>query len=779
MSKLKSIKNLVKAFSPKPWPLEKPTVIQFPVNDICNSKCQMCHIWKQKRDNEISPDELKNALTDPLYSEVNSVGLNGGEPTLREDLADIAETLFNTLPSIKNISLITNGINFKQVTKRIDELGKVVNSYNGNLDVMVSLDGVGEVHDIVRGRPGNFDSACKVLDFSSQHDTVNSVRIGCTVIKSNIYGVYDLLDYARSKNIYIKYRLGVAHPRLYTNNIHEPFELTSTELLYFCTFLESLIVDYETSLQQKLFYRSLINQLIFHKNREASCDWQHRGATISSRGELSYCAIASPTLGEITKTSSSSLYFKNIEKLNFIRNNYCDTCKHDYMGLPRGSEVLRNYMLPKVKNIINKSLQNTMLFNIAGTYNNKLKYNHYKNKINIQNNNINNEPVNSSNKKNNNEVLLCGWYGTETLGDKALLAGIVGALKNRFSNTSFCIASLNPHITRITVSQIPELHSIRVLALDESFSEIKLAKLLVFAGGPIMAIHELAAIEKLFSIAKHYKVPSLIAGCGVGPMSHQHHTDTIKNILNLADRKIYRDSESLELVKSLGLDTSQDIVAEDPSLSWIESTKISKSTHEKTGLSLVLGLREWPYAQYARNLSKKQCLSIQENFESMMIKGLQLLIDAHPQLKITPIPMSSNHYGGNDIWYYHKLFYKNNIITSKMDYSALRKDLAPQEALNYFSNANAILAMRFHSLVFALGTETPAVAIDYTMGTGKVSALANKYNIPCKPIDEIDSEFIFENLNMILDSNSNYDQAFPSQLFFKNAVLKSLTKIST
>ena len=30
-----------------------------------------------------------------------------------------------------------------------------------------------------------------------------------------------------------------------------------------------------------------------------------------------------------------------------------------------------------------------------------------------------------------------------------------------------------------------------------------------------------------------------------------------------------------------------------------------------------------------------------------------------------------------------------------------------------------------------------------------------------------------------IESNSNYDQAFPSQLFFKNAVLKSLTKIST
>src|SRR4051812_41896991 len=37
----------------------KPRVIQFPVNDICNSRCVMCNIWQRKRDKEITPDELR------------------------------------------------------------------------------------------------------------------------------------------------------------------------------------------------------------------------------------------------------------------------------------------------------------------------------------------------------------------------------------------------------------------------------------------------------------------------------------------------------------------------------------------------------------------------------------------------------------------------------------------------------------------------------------------------------------------------------------------------
>ena len=66
----------------RPFELEKPKVIQFPVIDICNSRCQMCKIWENKKSDDITPDALRAGLRNPLYSEVTGVGLNGGEPTL-------------------------------------------------------------------------------------------------------------------------------------------------------------------------------------------------------------------------------------------------------------------------------------------------------------------------------------------------------------------------------------------------------------------------------------------------------------------------------------------------------------------------------------------------------------------------------------------------------------------------------------------------------------------------------------------------------------------------
>ena len=81
---------------PRPWKLEKPIVIQFPVNDICNSRCQMCNIWQKKLDYQISAEELASVLENPLFSKVRSVGVNGGEPTLRKDLIQLVDVLYET-----------------------------------------------------------------------------------------------------------------------------------------------------------------------------------------------------------------------------------------------------------------------------------------------------------------------------------------------------------------------------------------------------------------------------------------------------------------------------------------------------------------------------------------------------------------------------------------------------------------------------------------------------------------------------------------------------------
>ena len=90
-------------------------------------------------DKQISCEELEKVLVNPLFSEVQFVGINGGEPTLRRDAAALIDVLFRKLPKLGGVSLITNAINSGEVIDSVEGIGQVVSKYGGSLDVMVSF----------------------------------------------------------------------------------------------------------------------------------------------------------------------------------------------------------------------------------------------------------------------------------------------------------------------------------------------------------------------------------------------------------------------------------------------------------------------------------------------------------------------------------------------------------------------------------------------------------------------------------------------------------------
>ena len=164
----------------------------------------MCDIWKQKKGHEITPLELKKVLKDPLFSEVRGVGMNGGEPTLRKDLPDLAYELCNGIPKLRQISLITNGLNPKMIKARVKELYSITKQAGVKLDIMLSLDGVGDVHDRVRGRPGNFNAVEDCLNYFRTNKIGDSHRLGCTLISENLEDAERLMLWAEKQKVYCR-----------------------------------------------------------------------------------------------------------------------------------------------------------------------------------------------------------------------------------------------------------------------------------------------------------------------------------------------------------------------------------------------------------------------------------------------------------------------------------------------------------------------------------------------------------------------------------------------
>lgn len=771
--KIKSLyKHLYYSFASDNYKLEKPKVIQFPVIDICNSRCQMCRIWENKRSEDISIDALEKGLNSELFNEVESIGFNGGEPTLREDLLDLVKVTVKKMPNLKNVSLITNAYKYKQVIEQVKSIGEYLKSEGKHFDVMVSLDGYENIHDRVRGRTGNFENAKKVLSFLSQFENVDNIRIGCTVIRENVFYLADLLEFCIENNLYIKYRQGVPHQRLYTQNLLDPYSLTFEEKYEWVEFLEGLVQYYEKSEHQNVFYRSLIDQILYDKPRAVGCDWQHRGATITAKGELAYCALKSKSLmSDISQGDPMSAYFDGQEHLNTIINNECDSCSHDYVGLPKPA-AYRRMLINKIENRLHiKSIAKKFPgFDNLNFYRRKVKYNNYLEGFRSQPN------IKKNDVSNTKKILICGWYGTETLGDKGIIGGVMHTLREKLGqDIHFTIVALYPYISEMTRRQMPEFRNTTIVTPEEGISLANDMDYVVFGGGPLMAIDPLAPMQAIFERAKKHNVKTIVAGCGVGPLGDSWHNDSIAKILELSDIRIYRDARSRDYAEQLGIDTTTDAVAEDPAFTWLATieNQLTSNKPDTDSQVLLLGLRDFPYKEYARHLPENEALAIKENYEKVVIEALSELVQKRPSLTIRPLPMCTNHFGSDDRWFYRRLFRGHESLRRKIDFSLLGKEMAPVFYCEEIRKADTLLAMRFHSLVFGIGLGVKSIGLDYTLGKGKVKSLAEKFNAPLVSMMDLTTTELVASIEAALDSRRPEPLSL-EQLTFKSNLMKKM-----
>ena len=700
--------------------MKKPKVIQFPVNNICNSRCQMCDIWQQRKGHEITPLELRNVLKDPLFSEVTGVGMNGGEPTLRADLADLARELCHSLPKLRGISLITNGLKPNLVIPRATELYSITQKAGVKLDIMLSLDGVRDVHDRVRGRRGNFSAVEECLDFFRSNQIGDTHRLGCTLISENIEDAERLMLWAEMKDVYCRFRIGIPHQRLYTKDKHEPFSLTHKQRFHLCNFLDTLIFRYEINNPvRRLFLRNLRNQIAYGSPRANGCAWQDQGVTLLSDGGFAYCAVESPTLGNLVNStkSSSDLYIEGSSIRDDIISSKCDDCLHDYEGrFPllkdhlsvRSEQALRKLNLPtKPLKALNLSLNLVQNFlKLAPRFN---------------------SPVTRRATLGNNKILIVGWYGTETLGDKAILYSIIQELKNcGVALEQIVVASIEPYITEFTLTEFAPVSGCSVVSLLDAELKAKTGEFsqVIFGGGPIMSsIGYLCDIASIFQSVHDHGGQKIVWGCGLGPIRNAKRDAlnkiAIAQILKLADACVFRDQTSLVIAKEFaGASVERrSCVALDPAFHWVASLARSKQVSNKVGFAV----RDLPIVEYYSD-SFNNSRQIVSDFRASLVT----LMQCHSRSSSVYLQcMHRLPCGGDDRLFYNSLLGHD---IAKYDFSFMHR--SPSEDVLTLSGLDMLYAMRFHSVVFAVALGVPVIPIDYTTG-GKIKSFCDLLEIRC------------------------------------------------
>ncbi len=120
----------------------------------CNSRCLTCNVYDRKAD-EFTVDEFDRTFASmgrtPYW-----FTMSGGEPFLRTDLVDICESAWRrTRPAIINIP--TNGILTDRIPAMVEDIAG--RCRGAQVIINLSLDEVGERHDVIRGVPGNYEKA--------------------------------------------------------------------------------------------------------------------------------------------------------------------------------------------------------------------------------------------------------------------------------------------------------------------------------------------------------------------------------------------------------------------------------------------------------------------------------------------------------------------------------------------------------------------------------------------------------------------------------------------
>jgi len=180
----------------------RPADIGFMMTNLCNAKCVHCDIWKNKGKDDTPTVEQYKAVLSDLRSWLGPVHVffSGGEALLRPYTPEL-------LTHASSVGLygeiLTHG--YWDDQSRIE---KVALANPGR--VTVSLDGVGEVHTLIRGRENFFEKTTRTLEtlrrVRAEKRFAFAIRLKTVIMRQNLHDVANVAEYAAGNQMEVFYQ---------------------------------------------------------------------------------------------------------------------------------------------------------------------------------------------------------------------------------------------------------------------------------------------------------------------------------------------------------------------------------------------------------------------------------------------------------------------------------------------------------------------------------------------------------------------------------------------
>lgn len=316
-------------------------------------------------------------------------------------------------------------------------------------------------------------------------------------------------------------------------------------------------------------------------------------------------------------------------------------------------------------------------------------------------------------------ICAVGWYGTETIGDRAIFAGLLHIFNLVTRNMEVKLGSLYPFYSRRMLMEDTSLHEKLInkkiqidifnsSCEDELKKNILQSDLVIVAGGPLMDLDEMYMLRYAFIYAKKKTKKCLIAGCGVGPLFREEYQRCLLDIVSMSDGVIFRDAVSKKSLMQIAdkfqfhIDGACLETAIDPAVICAYKYKecMDNTVEQKY---IAINFRDFPMEYIKSTMFNKYNVI---EFVKKMLEEIRLSFNGDMLL----VPMHYFCVGNDDRYFLNKLamqLHMKNVYVQNVP-------LSLQETMDVYAAATLDVGMRFHSVVLQTILNGNNYIVDYT-----------------------------------------------------------------
>lgn len=305
-------------------------------------RCKMCNIWDNPtiKEKELKPSELE------CLPQLKFINITGGEPFVREDIDEVIEVCYKKSP---RIVISTSG----WFEDRVIELAKKF----PNIGIRVSIEGLEQKNDELRGREGSFEKGLRTLR-TLKDMGLKDIGFGCTVGNSNSSDMLEL--YKLSKSMGMEFATAAFHNSYY---FHKDDNLiTNREQV--CRDFETLVNWQLKECHPKSWFRAWFNMGLINyiegNRRMLPCEAGMINFFIDPYGDVYPCngleeKYWKQTMGNI-RTTPDFMTLWNSEQAEQVRAQVRKCPKNCWM-VGTASPVMKKYVKHPAKWVLKNKLR--------------------------------------------------------------------------------------------------------------------------------------------------------------------------------------------------------------------------------------------------------------------------------------------------------------------------------------------------------------------------------------------------------------------------------------